>query len=104
MTRTFQVGTGDLLQTQQQAPAGDGPFDLFRVHCQLTADRGANEVATVRIKPFLHKQVDLAEIYQAKIDRDFLGVRRFCHCLWSAIIRAAAAATSDTCKRGPTLA
>jgi hypothetical protein len=25
-------------------------------------------------------------------------------CLWSAIIRAAAATISDTCKRGPTLA
>jgi hypothetical protein len=47
---------------------------------KMIPNRGANEVRAVGIEAFLDEKVDLAEIYEAKIDRNFLGVRRFCRC------------------------
>jgi hypothetical protein len=40
------------------------------------ADRGPNEVGTVGIEAFLHKQIDVAEVDVTKIDRDLFRLAR----------------------------
>src|SRR5450631_3448636 len=49
---------------------------------KLVPNRGANAICTVGKETFLHEKVYLTEIYEAKIDRNFLGVRGLCDCRW----------------------
>jgi hypothetical protein len=41
---------------------------------KLIADRGTNQIAAIGIKPFLHQQVDLPQIYRTEIDRDLFSI------------------------------
>ena len=45
-----------------------------RSRLELAADRGADEVRAVRVEALVDEQVDLAEIYQANVDRDLLAL------------------------------
>ena len=38
---------------------------------ELVADRRPDEIGAVRIKPLLHHEIDVAEIHEAEVDRDF---------------------------------
>ena len=71
--RTLEVGTTEVLQAQHKGAAGDGPLDLVGVNGQLIADRGSDQVGAVRIEPLLHQEIDLPEIDDTEIDRQFLG-------------------------------
>jgi len=44
------------------------------MRCELIANRRANEIGAIRIKPFLHEQVDVPQIDGPDVDRDFFGL------------------------------
>src|SRR6266480_7192634 len=74
----LEIGAGELLKSQHQRLAAYGLSDRFSMRREMISNRGANEIRAVGIETFLDEKIDLAEIYEAKIDRNFLGVQRSC--------------------------
>ncbi len=76
----LKIGAAELLKPQHQRLAAHRLSHDFGMRPKMIPNRGTNAVRAVGIEAFLDEKVDLAEIYEAKIDRNFLGVRRFCYC------------------------
>ena len=70
----LEIGAGELLKSQYQGLAAHGLPDHFSMRRKMIPNRGANEVRAVGIEAFLDEKVDLAEIYETEVDRNFLGV------------------------------
>ena len=71
---SLEVGAGELAQAKFERMPLDRFFDLIAVDAELVADRGADEIAAVRVKAFLHEKIDMPEVDIAEIDRDFLAL------------------------------
>ena len=57
--------------------ARDGCPDRILMAIEMIADGSPNKVGSVRVKTFLHKEIDLTQIYVTQVDRDFLAVASF---------------------------
>ena len=72
--RRFEILAGVVPQTEVKAFAGRGLPDDVGVAFELVADRRPDEIRPVRVKPFLHHEIDVTEVDITKVDRDLLGV------------------------------
>ncbi len=72
--RTLEVRTGHVLQTQYERTAGDRAFDRVGVHGELISDRCPDQIRAIRIEPLLHEEIDLPQINDSEVDRQFLGI------------------------------
>lgn len=71
--RPFEVRAIDVLQAEHEAAAGNRALDRVGVHGELIPDRRPNQVGAIRIEAFLDEKVDLTEVDDAEIDREFLA-------------------------------
>src|SRR2546423_10656314 len=76
----LKVAASELLKPQHQRLAAHRLSHDFGMRPKMIPNRGTNEIRAVGIEAFSNEKVDLAKIYEAKIDRNFLGFRRFCYC------------------------
>lgn len=74
-SRSFEVDAGIITKPQVQAFAGRRLLDDVCVPLELVADCGPNEIGAVRVEPFLHHEIDLAEVDITKVDCDLLRIR-----------------------------
>ena len=74
--RRFKILAGEGAKSQIDALAGHGLPDHVRMPLDLIADGGPDEVGAVGVEPFLHQEIDVAEVHVAEIDRDLLAVGR----------------------------
>src|SRR6185437_13877100 len=75
--RRFEIFTAVMPQTEVKALAGYRLLDHIGVSFKLVSDRRSDEVGSVGVEPFMHHQVDVAEVDIAEVDGDFLAVARF---------------------------
>src|SRR4029079_12785554 len=73
----FQIRPGVMPQAEFERVAHDALLDLVAMGRKLVADRRADEVGAVGVKPFLDQQIDMAEVDIAEIDGDLFGLTRF---------------------------
>src|SRR3954447_634410 len=73
--RPLEIDAGIVTQPQVQTFTDRRLLDHLRVPLELVADRRPDEIGAVRIKPFLHHEIDLAEVHIAQVDRDLLRIR-----------------------------
>lgn len=77
----FESRAREILQSQYECPARDRVFHDVRVDRELVPDGGADEIGTVRVEPLLHQQIDLAQVDEAEVKREFFGLRHALPCL-----------------------
>src|SRR5689334_9614184 len=70
----FEILTTEMPQPQLYSLSRNRLFGRIGVTLDLVSDSGTDEVGAVRVEPFLHHQVDMAEIHVAEVDRDLLAV------------------------------
>ncbi len=70
---TFQIRAAYVLQAEHKRSSGDGALDDFGMDAQLVADRGADQVGAVGVEALLHQEIDLTQVDDAQVDRQFLG-------------------------------
>src|SRR5580698_3700851 len=70
----FEVSPCVASESQLKLVAGDRCLDRILMTVQLIPNGSPNEVGSVRVKAFLHKEIDLTQVNTAQIDRDFLTV------------------------------
>ena len=61
----FQIGTREFHEAQHQRLAEHCLSDRFGMRRNVIADSSANEVGAVGIEPFLHEEIDLAQVDKA---------------------------------------
>ena len=76
-TRRFEIFATVVPQAEIQALPDRRLLDHFGVSFELIADCGSDEIGPIRVKAFLHHQVDLPEVDVAEIDCNFLAVTGF---------------------------
>ncbi len=54
----------------------DGLLDGVRVRGDLVSDRRPDKIGAVGVEALLHQQIDMAEVDESDVDRDFLGFAR----------------------------
>nr|WP_242512267.1 hypothetical protein [Pseudolysobacter antarcticus] len=72
----FKFTATNIVQAENQRPARYGSFDFFAMHRKLITNGGADQIGAIGIKSFLHQKVNLTEIDDAQIDREFFGIGR----------------------------
>jgi len=72
--RGFEILAAEVPQTEIQTFSGRRLFSYIGMTFELIADRRPNEIGTVRVEAFMHHQVDVTEVDEAKIDRDLFAV------------------------------
>ena len=72
--RRFEILAAVIPQPQIQRLSDRRLLDDVRVPFELVADGRPDEIGTVGVEPFLHHQIDVAEVDITKIDRDLFGV------------------------------
>jgi hypothetical protein len=70
-----------VLSAERDRSSCHGLIHGARSRLELAANRRADEVRAVRVEALVDEQVDLAEIYQANVDRDLLALLDLGHAL-----------------------
>jgi hypothetical protein len=62
---SFEVLPRVTPESELELVARDGCLDRILMAVELIADGSPNEVSSVRVKTFLHKEIDLTQVYVA---------------------------------------
>lgn len=77
----FKLFSAVMLQAEIEVLATRRPLEDIGVSFELIANRGADEIGAVGKKALAHQQIDLTEVDEAKINRNFLRVSQTQHAL-----------------------